>query len=83
MLRRAVNFPIQGSSQDIIKKACVVNYNEFTEVPLLFVHDEVVYEIKECEVEELAPKIVANMEGVYKLKVPLKVSWHISDYWRK
>lgn len=83
VLRRAVNFPIQGSSQDIIKKACVVNYNEFTEVPLLFVHDEVVYEIKECEVEELAPKIVANMEGVYKLKVPLKVSWHISDYWRK
>ncbi len=93
VLRRAVNFPIQGSSQDIIKKACVVNYNELDVVPLLFVHDEVVYELHESVLEDAqklggvarghVSQIIENMENVYKLKVPLKVSWHISDYWRK
>ncbi len=90
-LRRAVNYPIQGSSQDIIKKACVINYemgklstlHEVDIVPVLFVHDEVVYELAEHYVEDVAPSIIKNMENAFKLKVPVKVSWQISSCWEK
>lgn len=85
-LRRAVNYPIQGSSQDIIKKGCVKNYFDLELVPLLLVHDEAVWEIHsswfehdDCNVKQ----IVKNMEDAWKLKVPLKVSWKIADYWEK
>lgn len=83
VLRRAVNYPIQGSSQDVIKKACVKNYQEFHTVPLLFVHDEIVVELNQDTAEADAPRIIANMESVYDLKVPLKVSWELANHWKK
>ena len=92
-MRRAVNYPIQGSSQDIIKKACVVNFEQLNQAPIILVHDEVIYELHESVLKGQQkmtgvstghPKIIVdNMENVWKLRVPLKVSWKISDCWEK
>ena len=68
--RMAINAPIQGTGADIVKLA-MIKVNEFlkSDVPdiahlLLQVHDELVYEIKEDKVKELAPKIKKIMESV-------------------
>lgn len=83
-LRRAVNYPIQGSSQDILKTAVVEVHKLTNEIPLLYVHDELVYELNDdTSINEKAQDIVITMEEVWDLKVPLKVSYKISDYWEK
>ena len=76
--RIALNTPVQGSSADILKKAMVEIYSEFKKKNLkskmlIQVHDELVINTLNDEVEEVT-KIVKNiMENTYKLDVPLKV----------
>ena len=76
--RIALNTPIQGSSADILKKAMVEIYNEFKKRNLkskilIQVHDELVINTLNHEVNEVT-KVVKNiMENTYKLNVPLKV----------
>lgn len=77
--RMAINAPIQGSQADMIKKAMVniardLNLFENDRVRLLLqIHDELVFEIKNEEVEEITPRIKELMESVEKLSVPLVV----------
>lgn len=81
VLRCAVNYPIQGSSQDILKTSMVRIYNEFKHCPVLTVHDELVYEL---ETSACNPEgVVHLMETAWNLKVPLKVEWKMSDKWEK
>jgi len=65
--RMAINAPIQGTEADIVKLA-MVRVNELLDTTnvhlLLQVHDELVYEIKEDQVKDLAPKIKKIMESV-------------------
>ncbi len=76
--RIALNTPIQGSSADILKKAMVEIYREFKKKNLkskmlIQVHDELVINTLNNEIEEVT-KIVKNiMENTYQLDVPLKV----------
>jgi len=79
--RQAVNYRIQGSSQDILKKAIVNIYKRFNLAPVLMVHDEVVYEFESSTSNPEG--IVETMETAFKLQVPLKVEWGISDRWEK
>ena len=85
ILRCAVNYPIQGSSQDILKQAIVFIYNKLRLVPVLMVHDELVYEISNNLLGDLSTinSIVNLMENCVKLKVPVKVSHKISERWEK
>ena len=74
--RAAVNAPIQGSAADIIKKAMLRLPDALTEVGLtgkmlLQVHDELVLEIPESEIEKTTAVVKDIMENVFKLSVPL------------
>lgn len=79
-IRRAINAPIQCGSQVLMKKAIVQIYNELGLVPVLMVHDELVYEITPTTPPE---KVVSIMESVANLQVPLEVSYKVSDKWEK
>jgi DNA polymerase-1 len=74
--RIAMNMPIQGSAADILKLAML----KLREPPtpgarmVLSVHDELVFEVPDDEVEEAEKKIQAAMESAYELTVPLEVS---------
>ena len=84
--RMALNTPIQGTSADILKKAMIEIYHKFTELGLkskilLQVHDELVLN---CLNEELdtVKEIVKNiMENTYKLDVPLHVEINYGNTW--
>ena len=48
---------------------------------LLQIHDELICEVKEEYAEEFAQKLKAVMEGIYSLRVPLRVSVAIGKNW--
>jgi DNA polymerase-1 len=80
--RMALNAPIQGSAADVIKKA-MINLDRELEAAdlsarmLLQIHDELVLEVPEDELDAVRDLTVATMQGVAKLHVPLKVSYGI------
>lgn len=84
--RTAINAPIQGTAADLIKKAMVSLQRELWNRGLksklvLQVHDELVFEVNEAEVEILKQLVREQMEGVAELKVPLKVDVGIGPSW--
>lgn len=76
--RNAVNAPIQGSAADIIKIAMIniqkrlVNENWKSKM-LLQVHDELVFDVHNSELEQIKPMIKQEMESAFVLDVPLEV----------
>ena len=84
--RTAINMPIQGTAADIIKKAMIeidamLVKGGYRSRMLLQVHDELVFEVAEEEVEELVPKIKTMMEQAFRLSVPLEVEVGVADNW--
>ncbi|MBW1850265.1 MAG: DNA polymerase I [Deltaproteobacteria bacterium] len=84
--RMAVNTPIQGTAADLIKKAMINIYQRlikegFRSKMLLQVHDELVFEVPEEELDTVVPMIKEEMEGVYSLRVPLKVDINKGRNW--
>lgn len=84
--RMAVNTPIQGTAADLIKLAMVriadrFRSNGFRSRMLLQVHDELVFEVAEDELEALMPVVEEEMERVYPLRVPLKVDMGYGKNW--
>jgi len=82
----AINTPIQGTAADLIKKAMInIHHRLKKENPLtkmiIQVHDELVFEVPEDQVEEVKKLIKEEMEGVYPLQVPLKVDINIGKNW--
>jgi DNA polymerase I len=76
--RAAINAPIQGSAADIMKRAMVRVHHALEESPLrarmlLQVHDELVFEVPEEEVEPTAALVRKVMAGAAHLSVPLVV----------
>jgi len=76
--RMAVNTPIQGSAADIIKLAMInigrrIKKERISADMLLQIHDELIFETPPDAVDMLEKCVRQEMEGVYKLKVPLKV----------
>lgn len=84
--RNAVNAPIQGSAADIIKIA-MININKVFEKEniktrmLLQVHDELVFESPENEVEIARKLIKTEMETAVKTQVPLLVEVGVGENW--
>ncbi len=77
--RTAINTPIQGTAADLIKLAMIKVDAAFSErnlkaAMLLSVHDEIVFEVPPEELETVKKLIKEIMEGVWDLKVPLKVN---------
>ncbi|MBR3888524.1 MAG: DNA polymerase I [Clostridia bacterium] len=84
--RVAKNAPIQGTAADIIKIAMVNIQKELEDKKLeskliLQVHDELVIETKESELEIVKEILVRNMEGVISMKVPLKAEANYGKTW--
>ncbi|MFN3534808.1 MAG: DNA polymerase, partial [Desulfatiglandales bacterium] len=84
--RAAINTPIQGTAADLIKKAMVNIRDRFRKEGLgakilLQVHDELLFEVPEGELEKTKKAVVEEMEGVYRLKVPLKVDVGYGRNW--
>jgi len=84
--RTAINMPIQGTAADLIKLAMIQLDKEFESRELkskmlLQVHDELVFEVHESELEIVPPIIQSCMENAMKLSVPLKVEMGIADNW--
>lgn len=82
----AVNTPVQGSAADMIKLAMIAVEKKISDLGLksrllLQVHDELVFEVPDNELEEVRSLVVECMEGVYPLKVPLKVETGAGSSW--
>ncbi len=80
--RAAINMPIQSLAADIIKLAMLAVRRELPNVSLILsIHDELVFEVPDVMLKEIADKIKIIMEGVYKLSVPLKVDVAFGKNW--
>lgn len=84
--RTAMNTPIQGSAADIIKKAMIdmaerLEKEKLKTKLLLQVHDELIFEAPEEEIEMLKKIVPEVMENAVSLKVPLKVDYAYGPTW--
>jgi len=82
--RMAMNTPIQGSAADIIKLAMIRAENNLSHLKsrlILQVHDELVIETVESELDEVTKIVRDAMENVVALKVPLIVDVHHGKNW--
>lgn len=79
--RAAINAPIQGTASDLVKKAMIEVYEKVPTRMLLQVHDELVFEDRQENLEKFIPELVRIMESVATLKVPLKVNYSIGNNW--
>ncbi|WP_310175938.1 DNA polymerase I [Neobacillus niacini] len=84
--RTAMNTPIQGSAADIIKKAMIEMAAALKEQNLktrllLQVHDELIFEAPQDEIETLKTLVPEVMEHALELKVPLKVDYAYGATW--
>ena len=84
--RNAVNAPIQGSAADIIKIAMINIHNKlksenWKSKMLLQVHDELVFDVHNDELEKIQPMIKFEMENAFKLEVPLVVDLGMGANW--
>jgi len=84
--RNAVNAPIQGSAADIIKIAMINIHKRliaenWKSKMLLQVHDELVFDVYNDELEKIQPMIKSEMENAFKMEVPLTVDLGLGKDW--
>ncbi len=82
--RTAINTPIQGTAADIIKVAMIkcdklIKEKGLSVRMLLQIHDELVFELPEAELEQTKPLIKAAMENALPLDVPLVVNFQVGN----
>jgi DNA polymerase I len=84
--RMAINMPVQGTSSDIIKVAMIklqkeIHRRNLASLLVLQVHDELIFEVPQSEVEVMTLLIREQMTGAVKLDVPLKVDLKSGANW--
>ena len=84
--RIALNTPIQGTAADILKKAMIEIYDKFRELGLkskmlIQVHDELVFNVKKDEMDQVTEIVRDIMEDTYPLEAPLKVDIEYGNDW--
>lgn len=84
--RTAINAPMQGSAADIIKRAMIKVHNRLQEenlqaLMIMQVHDELVFEVAENQVESLSKLLHEEMESAADLNVPLLVDIGVGINW--
>ncbi|HET9742482.1 MAG TPA: DNA polymerase I [Terriglobales bacterium] len=85
--RTAVNTPLQGTAADVIKLAMIKIDADLTRRKLrsrmtLQVHDELVFEVPEKELDVMRELVCEHMQNVYPFKVPLLVDVGVGQNWR-
>ncbi len=79
-----MNTVIQGTAADVVKMAMIKvdeKIHDSTTRLLLQIHDELIYEVEEQNVEELAKILKSTMESVIELDVPLPVNLKMGKRW--
>src|SRR5712691_6500326 len=84
--RAAINAPMQGTAADLIKLAMIAVQNfleqrKLRTMLIMQVHDELVLEVPQNELEEVKAKLRELMQSVAKLDVPLLVDVGVGDNW--
>jgi DNA polymerase-1 len=84
--RNAINAPIQGSAADIIKIAMIriqeiLNKKNYRTKMIIQVHDELVFDVFNKELNEIKLLVIREMENAYSLSVPLIVDFGTGDNW--
>ena len=86
--RQAINAPMQGTAADLIKMAMIavqdwIERERLATKLIMQVHDELVLEVPEHELERVKPSVERLMIGVAKLDVPLVVDAGVGDNWEE
>lgn len=85
--RVAINTPIQGSAADLIKVAMInireaLRAGKFKSQMILQVHDELVFDVRKDELEQLRPIVIEKMtHAMPNLKVPILVETGVGENW--
>ncbi len=84
--RQAINAPLQGTAADLVKLAMIrldrlISTGELNARMLLQVHDELVFEVPEADLEAVCARIKAEMEAVATFSIPLEASVGSADNW--
>ncbi|MFH0924302.1 MAG: DNA polymerase I [bacterium] len=84
--RIAINSPIQGTAADLIKMAMIAIDKKLVDEGyksklILQIHDELILECPENELDVITLLVRTEMEGVFKLAVPLKVEISVGKNW--
>lgn len=84
--RNAINAPIQGSAADMIKMAMIkiqnwLNTSELKTKMILQVHDELLFEVPQNEVDQVSIQVKKLMEEAMQLDVPVLVEWGTGHNW--
>ncbi len=82
--RQAINAPVQGTAADIIKAAMIrldTQLKSYKTKMILQVHDELVFEIPDSDVDKVYPIIKETMEQTFKLDVPVTIESKIGQNW--
>jgi DNA polymerase-1 len=86
--RTAINAPMQGSAADIIKRAMIgcdrwLQRSGVKAQMIMQVHDELVFEVAEAQVDELIPEVRRAMAQAAELEVPLVVDVGVGSNWEE
>ncbi|MBZ5544905.1 MAG: DNA polymerase I, partial [Acidobacteriia bacterium] len=86
--REAMNTPLQGTAADLLKLAMVkvqarLHSEKLRTRMILTVHDELVFEAPEDELDRARVIVRAEMEGAYPMKVPLRVDIGVGKNWKE
>lgn len=86
--RTAINAPMQGSAADIIKQAMIdvqgwLDHSELDARIIMQVHDELVFEVKESDVELFCQLVVEKMAQAADLDIPLLVEAGVGNNWEQ
>jgi DNA polymerase-1 len=84
--RTAINAPMQGTAADIIKRAMIAVFDWLATAPLdaqmiMQVHDELVFEVAESDVDALQQQVETLMSAAAELSVPLTVETGVGANW--
>ncbi len=85
-MRESINTLFQGSASDLIKLSMLeidskIKRDNIDGAMLLQIHDELIFEIREDIIDEVAEEFKEIMENIMELNVPLKCSVNIGDSW--
>ncbi len=86
--RAAINAPMQGTAADLIKLAMIavqrwLSASRMTSRLIMQVHDELVLEVPECEIESVKSELPGLMNSVAELDVPLAIDVGVGPNWDK
>ncbi|MBZ5670653.1 MAG: DNA polymerase I [Acidobacteriia bacterium] len=86
--REAMNTPLQGTAADLLKLAMVkvharLKREKMQTCMILTVHDELVFEAPERELDRAQEIVRSEMEGAYPMRVPLKVDLGVGENWKE